>query len=180
MEQFFARRRRELRPTPLRPPWACRRRPAAPETCGCRPAAGAPLAAGSVCRGQTAWLLASAALTLMSVASAEPAEEACATGDKGEEELDGWVVLRYTLVMALARCAPPTPGANVRRESAAPDCAAPIRGSGIGALPFFLIPPDQLKGGLVGAANAVAAGVTLAASFGEPRAFGRPFGRLCD
>jgi len=67
---------------------------------------------------------------------------------------------------------------HVRRD-AAPDCL-PIRGSGIGALPFFLIPPDQLKGGLVGAANAVAAGVTLAASFGEPRAFGRPFGRLYD
>ena len=72
------------------------------------------------------------------------------------------------------------PRAPTSAERALLLTALPIRGSGIGALPFFLIPPDQLKGGLVGAANAVAAGVTLAASFGEPRAFGRPFGRLYD
>ena len=42
--------------------------------------------------------------------------------------------------------------------------------SGLGAVPFFLIPPEKLKGELVGAANAVAAGVTLAASFGASHA----------
>ena len=49
-------------------------------------------------------------------------------------------VAQYTVVMALA--------------------------SGLGALPFFFVRPDKMSRTMIGAASAVASGVTLAASFG--------------
>ena len=42
--------------------------------------------------------------------------------------------------------------------------------SGLGALPFFLVSPDKMDRKWVGAASAVASGVTLAASFGTTAA----------
>jgi ZIP family zinc transporter len=54
--------------------------------------------------------------------------------------LDAWAVAQYTVAMALA--------------------------SGLGALPFFIVSSDKMDRQFVGGANAIASGVTLAASFG--------------
>ena len=112
------------------------------------------------------------------VAAAKVADSCETGGADSSLPLTGWVVLQWTLVMALARCVsvrqaraleragpslsiyPSMPRAMCLSDPPASPC------SGLGAVPFFLIPPEHLKGELVGAANAVAAGVTLAASFG--------------
>jgi hypothetical protein len=127
--------------------------------CGARALLGA-LAAIALCASSA---LGAADGGAAAVETAETAAESCETGKAHGGSLSAWIVLQWTLVMALARCVGQA-RASVRRRI----CLSLWlrRHSGLGAVPFFLIPPEKLNGELVGAANAVAAGVTLAASFG--------------
>lgn len=127
--------------------------------CGARALLGA-LAAIALCASSA---LGAADGGAAAVETADTAAESCETGKAHGGSLSAWIVLQWTLVMALARCVGQA-RASVRRRI----CLSLWlrRHSGLGAVPFFLIPPEKLNGELVGAANAVAAGVTLAASFG--------------
>ena len=152
-------------------PYACRSgglcamvdRPAGSgRACGARVLMGA-LAAIALCATSALGAADSDASGVATTETAKAAADSCETGSAHGGSLSGWIVLQWTLVMALARCVGQA-RSSVRRRI----CLSVWlrRHSGLGAVPFFLIPPDQLKGELVGAANAVAAGVTLAASFG--------------
>ena len=75
--------------------------------------------------------------------STEAAKEACDVDEAGDEvgaKVSGWLVLQYTLTMALM--------------------------SGLGGVPFLFVMPDKMDSMWLGCANAMASGVTLAASFG--------------